>query len=259
MHADKRGIHVNKSEIQALCEFASRDKERVTLSAIHIRSEGADLTVYATDGHRAVECSAVARDGAHDGEWSLGREFAVELGRLLTGTDRAVLVFGDGVQAVIEDTETGTEKSRLVWPSDGASTQMTIKAYRAAIALPISAKRVACMTLPASQLAAVGLVGKAAGFDVVDVYAPKLRTDPIVFRVSAAGNTWTGCIMPTRGDEETDEDKAERGVAAAVDGFRDVADKAGASVTLSSGGKSVTLKPRDKANGRKGDEPSAGA
>ena len=30
------------------------------------------------------------------------------------------------------------------------------EALRAAIALPVSAKRVACMTLPASQLAAVG-------------------------------------------------------------------------------------------------------
>jgi len=256
MKATKRGIILTKPEIAALCEFAGRDPDHKRLHAVHFRVDGEELVAYVSDGRRALEVSAVADKGAHDGEWSLDRDYAVELGRLLTGAEHAVICLGVGsVQAVIENVETGTEQSTLVWPSDGASRQLTLEAVRDAIALPASAKRVACMTLPASQLAAVGLVGKAAGWDVVDVYAPKLRTDPIVFRVSGHGNTWTGCIMPTRGDEETEEDKAERGVKEASDKFRDALDASGATVTLTNptSGKSVTLKPRGRAT------PSAGA
>lgn len=255
MKATKRGIILTKPEIAALCEFSGRDPDHKRLHAVHFRVAGPELVAFVSDGRRALEVSAVADKDAYEGEWSLDRNYAVELGRLLTGAEHAVVGLGVGaLQAVIEDIETGAEQSTLVWPSDGASRQLTLETVRDCIALPVSAKRVACMTLPASQLAAVGLVGKAAGWDVVDVYAPKLRTDPIVFRVTGHGNTWTGAIMPTRGDEETEEDKAERGVKEAVDKFRDTLDEHGATVTLTNpqSGKSVTLKPRSKGRAKNG-------
>lgn len=204
MRAEVRGIVVNKAELGALLEFASKDLER-SLSNISFRVDQDKLYGYATDGRRAVESIGVATDMAFPGEWQIGRAYVEELRKLLGGTDRAVLQTSGGSirEAMIED-EDGTARSTVAWPHDAVSGQVTIPMMREAIRPPDGAKRVVCMSLPASQLASIGLVGKAAGWDVVDVYAPKGRTDPIIFRVDGQ-TTWTGAIMPVRGDEETED------------------------------------------------------
>jgi len=200
MRSEKRGIVVNKAEIAALLEFASRDVER-SLSNVQIRVEGSKLFAYATDGRRAIEAIGGVADG-EDGEWALGREYLAELRKLLGNDDRAVLLVSGASlhEALIED-EDGNQRSSLTWPKDAASTQTTIPVLRQAMAIPRGAKRASCVSVPASQLGAIALVGRAAGWDEVDIYVPKGRADPLVFRVDASPTTWTGCIMPTGKDD----------------------------------------------------------
>lgn len=211
MRAEDRGILISKAEIAALLEFATTDQAN-ELSRVRFFVDGDRCWAYASDGHRAIEADGESSDEL-SGEWAVERSFLEAVKKLLDKDTRAVLEFSGASlhSAVIEDEEEGAERGTVTWPHDAAIAQLTIETLRQVIKIPRTRETVRCVTVPGTQLAALALVAKAAGWNELDVYPPKTRSEPMVFRIDGgAGTTWTGCVMPSR-DRGVDPDAtAER-------------------------------------------------
>lgn len=205
MRATTEGITLTRAEIAALLEFASTDPER-QLSRVRMVTRPDAVKAYASNGIRAVEVSGLCAPGTDDGDWQVERAFLDAVRKVLTAKGEAVLhVTGAGVQEATLRNDEGEPVGTVVWPHNAATTQLPIEAIQTAITIPAGGKSVRCVTVRASQMKALEAVGKGAGREEIDIYAPKTRADPIVFRCESDAGDWIGCIMPARGDEDDDE------------------------------------------------------
>lgn len=210
MKADERGLWISKAEIAALLAFTG-PAEEPPLHAVRLTVKKRSIWCYASDGRRAIEVNAASDTDAVEGEWIVTPPFLDSLKKIL-GTDHLAVIelTPTGItraDIVSVDDETGNVEdiASVTWPENAASTQVTIDALREVIKIPRTERSVKCITLPGSQLAALAVVVKATGREAIDVYPPKLVTEPVVFRAEGAATTWLGVIMPCRDEDDADE------------------------------------------------------
>lgn len=206
------GIELEKAELRALLEFASKDTEN-PFAVVHFATADGVITAYATDGKRCVQAEGVAEENARRGEWSVFRAFLVACHKLIGPGQHLVLeVYGASLnRAVVIDTESGEEATSMTWPRDAASTQATIPVADIAkfVKLPTHEQSTRCVSVPPGQVAALALIGKAVGDEGValDIYPPRVRMHPLIFRLEGPRATWTGAINPMGSKEDVEAAK----------------------------------------------------
>lgn len=213
MRATRDGIVLDKAELKALLEFSHAAPDSMH-AVVHFEVSGEHVHAYATTTARSVEVQGVAESDAHEGVWSVYRDFLVACHKLIGSEQHLVLevshsslnravVMGEG-----EDGEL-VECASMTWPRDASVSQsgFTAEGFRRYVQLPAVARRVKCVTVSAAHLGALAVVSKAAG-ESVDLYVGKDRSDPLFFRFDGDFTTWTGSIVPRRSPadmEDTEE------------------------------------------------------
>lgn len=214
MHIEAQGIVLYPSELKCLIRFAAKDGEN-PLSVVHFRIDHAILRAYATNGHRAVEAIGEWQDGAQrEGEWTVSRAFLAAALRLMEAGHYVVLeVGGASLQgAKVRDKDTHEDVSELTWPTDAASTQVTfpVEGCQKAIVFPTTERPVRCISLNAQYLADLVYVAGAANSDSLDLFPPRTREEPVIFRFEECPTEWRGAIMPLRKLSTETVDELER-------------------------------------------------
>lgn len=210
------GILLEKAELRALLEFTPRNPEDPR-AVVHFRTEGTTVTAYATDGKRCIQADGFADDGVQKGEWSVFRDFLVACHKLIGGGQHLVLeVTGASLnRAYAQDTETMDERASMTWPIDAAATQQSlpIEGLQNLVILPTHSTPARCVSVPAGQIGALSIVGKATGVDgpALDIYPPENRLAPLIFRVDGPIATWTGAISQMGAPESTEDVDEEDG------------------------------------------------
>lgn len=208
MLANKTGIQLSKPEIAALLAFVGDDR----LNSVHFRVTDAKLFACATNGKRAVECSA-SNDGGEVGEWIVDRTFLEAARRLLDADTCALLKVKRGQlrDIVVCGVETGDERERVTWPTDAASTQTSMDELRKALHTG-ELTGGSWFAIDHRHLAAVSAVAKACNDSPVTCYPPDSEMGMVGFETTHAGGTWCGKVSTTPvvapGDEaetETEE------------------------------------------------------
>lgn len=241
MEVNAKGLALTQSELNALLEFGHRNPDD-RLWSIQFVLQSDRVKARATDGKRAVEAQGDA-DGSIKGEWLVARDFLVAGRKMLSGSQRLRLMFSGATlnTARVEDGE-GIEISSMTWHTDAAAAQQSFPAeIDNLLKLPTTTKPVRCMSLPADQVAAVALLGKAAGSQLLDIHVPKNRDDGAVFRIDG-DTSWLAIIMPCPDDGEGKE------VRDALDGLANAVPGAEVSVAVGNGKPlKLTNPPKKKA------------
>lgn len=234
MRATQSGIHLTKPEITALLECAATSSENPALCAVAFTAVGDTIRAHATDS--SIACEATGANDGLEGRFVVRRDFLEAVHRQARAKSDALLAFdeddpGELQEAIISDEVTGEdgetetiERCRIRWPESAlvAQTELPLGEGPALrVGKPNSA--VPCVSLSAQHLAAVALIARAAGRDTVDLWTQRSRVDPVGLEIAGRNTTWVVVVVPC-GSDEPDEKPSE------VE-----------SVTLSSGGQSVTL------------------
>lgn len=208
MKATLNGIQFYKPELRVLLEFAESAKEAM-LAVVHLRIAGDRVFAYATDGRRAVQAMGDVDAGVTDGEWTVFRHFLDHVHKLLDANQFVLLeVSGASLhRAVIMDGESLQEVESMICATDAASTQMSfpLEPLNRLIRLPVTQRPVRCVSVPASQLASLSHLGKAAS-ETLDLYPGKDRQSPITFQCEGSDTIWTGLIQPMKQPTESETD-----------------------------------------------------
>jgi hypothetical protein len=196
MRATKNGIELTKAELGALLAFTGDDMK---FSVVHFQvNGGAKLVTRATDGKRAVECTAPS-EGADVGEWAFDRTYLESVRRILDdGETIAVLEVNKrgANRAVIKGIESGDVRTDLKCPADSVSTQITMAQIHEAMKEANVDHSGSWFALNAFYLSDVQAIAKAADKCPITLFPPKDPRSPILFSASGAGGAWKGIVMP---------------------------------------------------------------
>jgi len=212
MHCNKEGISLDRKELRALLEVASKESDDRDKFGILFRVTGEKVYASATNGRVALEAFGIG-DGAHsDGEWFVSREALVEGKKLLAGKQVLRLEFKGASLNHVRVEENGLELSSLSWPKDVAVAQCSFPAVKKDLKIPRRKREIGhCHSVAAAYLAVVELVADAAGVEFADCYPPENSDQPYVFQCGAdEETTWTGSILPlkTSASESVETDEA---------------------------------------------------
>lgn len=213
MKSNENGIALTGAELGALLKVASKEKNDRDKAAVLFIAKGDRCYARATNGQIAVEVDGDG-DGDLDGEWLVTRDFLEEAKKLVAGVKQIARLMFHGAslhEARIE--ENGLEVGSFHSPNDAAVAQHSFPNIDQSVKLPGGTrKKIAhCASIGIAYLSTIEAIGKAAGVEFADMYAPKDRDSPFSFRCGDGGDTiWTGSInpLPTAASSAGDEEEA---------------------------------------------------
>jgi len=253
MRADHEGVVLTKPELGAAIAAALPSSK--TLNAVAFESLIATVVMYASDGRLAVQATG-ENDGLHPGKWRVSLAFLEMVHKSMGAKDLVRLCFsGESLhEAVVLDVleempelvveEAGT----ITWHTDAADHQEqfpfdTLEGrFR-----ENSADRGVPAPVAPRYYEVLAKVGKC-GIHAFERCPGRRRLDSPVYdtAVAANGTRWACLTLPCKVEElkaqNADDDRQlNLAVADSAKRLRDTLDEAGTTMTVSAGGKSVTV------------------
>jgi len=247
-----KGTSLSKAEIVALLGFAHDDPERIQFYGVDFKLTHSGIRARATNGHIAID-GVGPNTTERRGQWFVHRDFLKRSLKVLDNTDVLVLKFsGASLRDADVFDKDGVQRSTFSWPEDAANAQTSFPDehnWDEILRPPPVGRDIRYITVNAEYLALLAKMAAAAETAGVDCYPPAKAESPCYYRAEGieTETTWEAAIMPIRGDEEKQSigKNLKEELRKAVDGFQDVADSTGTTVSMVVDGEETVLaKPK---------------